>query len=64
MTETGLKRSLLPSNSGLEPPMQAYVQKIEGRQNKVAGMADIDTGAITLPELAAIVQAMIEAQRR
>lgn len=58
------RRSKLPSGHGLERPMQAYVQKIEERQNAVADQSDIDTGTITLPELAAVVQAILEANRR
>lgn len=63
MTENVL-RSKLPADAGLSTPMQAFHQNVERRQLTIAGMDDIDTGTITLPELAAVVQSLIEANRR
>lgn len=58
------RKSKLPNDHGLDRTMQAYHQKIEERQNATADLDDIETGTVTLPELAAIVQQIIDANRR
>lgn len=58
-----VRRSKLPNDHGLERPMQAYVQKLEERQNATADIPDL-TGSETAAELAAIVQLILDANRR
>jgi hypothetical protein len=57
------RRSRLPNDHNLDRPMQAYVQKLEDRQNAAADLEDLDGGAL-LADVIAKVNAILATQRR
>lgn len=57
------RRSKLPNDHGLDRPMQAYIQKLEERQNATADLEDL-AGGSALADVIAKVNAILGAQRR
>lgn len=58
-----VRRSKLPNDHGLDRSMQAYVQKMEERQNAAADLEDLD-GSAVLADVIAKVNALLATQRR
>lgn len=57
------RRSILPADSGLDPAMMAYLQKLEAKLNAIADLENLDPAA-TLPTAVAKLNEVLEAARR
>lgn len=57
------RRSVLPAFSGFDPPIIAYLQKLEAKLNAIADLENLDPAA-SLPTAVAKLNEVLEAARR